>query len=158
MVERVRVATDADAEWLLALAEELYPNWTAARAQGACWIGKALKADGTLFLRSANAAACFSLVTWFYRPDAPEAHALFIGARPGAHFQVVSILQAAVPWLRERGAAVLRLGADTHADFGPYVRLLAQRHGWKWTQDVPSYRVHMPWAVSQAACSDRRLA
>lgn len=158
MAGRAWIATDSDAEWLLALAEDLYPEWTAARAQGAYWIKKALKADGTLFLRSEDAAACVSMVTWFFRPEAPEAHVLFVGARPGAHFQIVSILDAALPWLRERGAAVLRLGADTHADFGPYVRLLAQRNGWKWTQDVPSYRVHMPWAVSQAAYSGRRRA
>lgn len=141
--DRVRAVTPADADWLLALARHSYPEWQYAESDARKWIIAAAASPGVWFRRGRYAALCLTPIQWFFRPEVPEVHSIFAAAYPDGQFELLGLYRASVDWARGVGADRIRMGADTHVDFGPIARALASRERLVVTQDAPAYTVRL---------------
>lgn len=125
----IRRATPDDVPFLVELAREMYVKRPGTLdnlvEQGAVgWLRWAIGNPDRLVLAGQHSGGVAS-VSWYYGYERrARVDVLCARPMPGAGLEAMRMVRVMLAWARERGAAHLRLGADTDVDFGPFARRL----------------------------------
>ena len=119
----IRVLTESDTEWMLALSKRRYDNRYDFQAAELWYRNLVLKAPMVYWpVRTENAFLIGMCSTVPWRPQEVETNVVMLCADEGALWEAITLCRASLEWAKRRKAIIWRITSETSFDLGPIAR------------------------------------